>query len=87
VPVDSIVRVSFQSSVPANQAANNALVGDPLQAQGPGPFVKVGTAAYSCQGKTEIEVTHALAALGAALMQYASVVDFVAVTLVRREGV
>src|SRR5947209_2927214 len=84
MPFDSIVRVSFQSSVQANQAANNALVGDPQAATGPGPFARVGTAAFSCSGASEVAVATALAQLGAALEAHAAVLDFVAVTLVRR---
>jgi hypothetical protein len=84
VAVDSIIRVSFQSSVPALQAANNALVGHQSAPTGNGPFIRVGTAAFSAQGQPEQEVANALAGLGAVLAHYAEVLDFVAISLVRR---
>ena len=82
--VDAIVRVSFQTNIPANQAANSALVGHTQNANGPGPFVRVGTAAYSCHAGADVEVLSALAALGQALAANAATVDFVSVSLVRR---
>jgi hypothetical protein len=82
--VDAIVRVSFQTNVPANQAANTALVGHAQNAQGPGPFTRVGTAAYSCNAGADADVMAALAALGQALAAHAATVDFVSVSLVRR---
>ena len=82
--VDAIVRVSFQTNVQANQAANSALVGHTQNAQGTGPFTRVGTAAYGCNGANDVDVTASLAALGAALAQFATYVDFVSISLVRR---
>lgn len=82
--IDAIVRVSFQTHVPANQAANRALVGDPQAATGTGPFERVGTAAYACTNQPDRAVGNAIADLGSALQQFADKVDFVSVTLVRR---
>ncbi len=82
--VDAIVRVSFQSNVLANQAANNAMVGHAQAATGGGPFERVGTAAYSCSNADELQVAQALAQLGQALVMHAPDIDFVGVTLVRR---
>jgi hypothetical protein len=84
MPIDSIVRVSFQSSVLANQAANNALVGHPQNPTGPGPFTKIGTAVYSCTDAGELLVATALAQLGQALATHAADIDFVSITMARR---
>ena len=81
--IDAIVRVSFQSSVQANQAANNALVGHTQDATGSGPFSRVGTAAYTCHGAQELPVAQALASLGQALVTHASAIDYVNVSVVR----
>jgi hypothetical protein len=83
MPVDAIVRVSFQSSTPANQAANSALVGHAQNATGHGPFAKVNTACYTCSDANEVAVAAALAQLGQALVNYAAVIDFVSISLVR----
>ena len=82
--VDAIVRVSFQTNIPANQAANYALVGHTQNTNGPGPFVRVGTAAFSCNAGSDADVMNALAALGQALAAHSATVDFVSVSLVRR---
>jgi hypothetical protein len=84
MPVDSIIRVSFQTNPQANQAANTALVGHTQNASGPGPFARVGTAAYSCSNAPELAVGSAIAQLGNALKDFASDLDFVSISLVRR---
>jgi hypothetical protein len=83
MPIDAIVRVSFESNVNANQAVNRALVGVPQGAHGPGPFSKVGTAVYSVHGGNEVAVGAAIAELGAALAGHAATLDFFSVSLVR----
>jgi hypothetical protein len=82
--VDAIVRVSFQANVRANQAVNLALVGNTQDAQGTGPFVKPGTAAYSCNSGDDAAVMQALAELGEALAKFAADVDFVSISVIRR---
>lgn len=84
MPVDAIVRLSFQSNTSANQAANQALVGHTQNSAGPGPFVRVGTAAYSVNGGNETAVGQALADLGKALSDFATDLDFVSISLLRR---
>ena len=84
MPVDSIVRVSFQSNTRANQAANSALVGHAQNATGTGPFTRHGTAAYSCSSTSEAAVGASIAQLGQAIQQFSSDLDFVSVSLVRR---
>ena len=81
--INSIVRVSFQSNVHANQSANNALVGHTQNSTGSGPYERVGTAVYSCCGATELSVAQALAGLGQTLSTYAADMDFVSITVVR----
>lgn len=83
MPVDAIVRVSFQSSVAANRATHAALTGVP-QGHGTGPFVKVNTAVYECIGGDEAAVVSALATLGQTLITHALVVDFVSISLTRQ---
>ena len=83
MPFDAIVRVSFQTSPTANQAAHKALTGV-SQGVGPGPFESVGTALYSCRGGQDAVVGLAIAELSDALRQHAAVVDFASITLVRR---
>jgi len=82
--VDAIVRVSFQSNVQANQAANMALVGHVQNSRGVGPFVRVGTAVFSCSNAAELPVATSLATLGEALRTYAESIDFVSITMARR---
>ena len=82
--IDAIIRVSFESSVYAIQAVNRALVGHSQNPTDGGPFEKVGTAVYMCTGASEQDVGASLAQLGTALQQYASTVDFVSISLVRR---
>jgi hypothetical protein len=81
--VSSIVRVSFQTNVTANQAVNSALVGHTQNAQGPGPFTKVGTAAYTVTAGNDSAVAAALADLGKAIASNAADLDFLSVSLVR----
>lgn len=85
VAVDAIVRVSFQSSPPANQAANSALVGHTQNKNRPGPFTRVSTACYGCSVADETAVAAALASLGQALAKYATVIDFVSISMVRHK--
>ena len=83
MPVDSIVRVSFQSSSAANHAADLALVGDSLHRTGRGPFRKVNTACYSCSDASESAVAAALARLSQVLQDHTPALDFVSITLTR----
>lgn len=85
MPIDAIVRVSFQSSVNANQATNKALVGKAQGDTGPGPFLKVGTAGYSCSAADDARVGEALAQLGGVLQQYSAELDFAVISLIRRD--
>lgn len=86
MPVDAIVRVSFQSNVQANQAANAALVGHQSQSTGTGPFQRVGTAAYSCAGGDDQSVAQAIAQLGGVLSSHHDAVDFVSISYVKVVG-
>ena len=79
MPVDCIVRVSFNNDKPAYPAVDLALVGDELNATGTGPFTKIGTACYSCSGKHSGHVLTALLNLGQAL-QFADI-DFLSITM------
>lgn len=82
--LDAIVRVSFESSTAANDAANKALVGHLKSRTGKGPLSRIGTAAYSCRDADEREVANTLAALGQALVEYAQHLDFAAITIARK---
>jgi hypothetical protein len=84
VPIDAIIRVSFQSSVEANQDTNKALVGRPQGKKGPGPFRKVNTALYHCREGDDARVLKSLADLGRVLRSHSSRVDFASITLIRR---
>jgi hypothetical protein len=85
MPIDSIVRVSFQTSVKATQAANRALVGHADKNTARGPFRRVATAVYSCSDGSDLEVGKAIADLGSVLQQYATSLDFVSISLVRKQ--
>jgi hypothetical protein len=82
MPVDAIIRVSFQSSATANRAAHEALTGV-KQGVGTGPFAKVGTAAYVVSGGNDIDVGAAIARLGTVLSTHATKLDFFSVSLAR----
>lgn len=83
MPFDAIIKVSFNSDVRANQAVNKALVGHPQNTSGPGPFSRVGTAAYSCRDASDSDVALALVELSNALLNSHQVLDSVSVQLVR----
>lgn len=82
--IDAIVRVSFQSNVRANQAANNALVGHVSESTGPGPFERTGTATYSANSQPDENVHDAIAALMVAVRQHHADLDFLSITLSKR---
>ncbi len=84
--IDAIIRVSFESDVNANQAANKALVGHTQNPKGPGPFERVGTALYQCSVASDHDVGLALRDLGAALQQFSTTVDFVSISMLRHKG-
>ncbi len=84
MPVDAIIRASFQSVVTANQAVNSALVGHPQNATGPRAFEKVGTASYSCSNADDVTVAQSLVDLAAAVATHSIALDFLQVTIARR---
>ena len=84
MPVDSIVRVSFQTVPEANQASNYALVGHNANPTGPRPYTRVGTACYSCSNAEDHAVAECLADLAATISDHAGQVDFVSITIARR---
>ena len=81
--IDAIIRVSFNTKVHANRAANQALVGHPQAAKATGPFERTGTAVYQCEGADDAAVGAALARLGQQLNAFADKIDFVSISLVR----
>lgn len=83
--IDAIVRVSFQSSVKANQAVNLVLVGHRQNPIGPRPFKRVNTAAFACRAGDPSQVVAALNELGKLVLEHADRLDFLSVTVVRRE--
>jgi len=87
VPIDSIVRVSFQTQAEANQAVNSALVGHPQHKSGPGPFRRIGTAVYSCSDADELQIAQAVSKLFAALSEHAIKIDFVSITMAHKEPI
>ena len=86
MPIDAIIRVSFQSSVPANQAVNQALVGHRQHRTASGPFAKVNTALYQCMDADDADVGRSLAALGEAYAAHVRSIDFLSVSLLRKPG-
>lgn len=85
MPVDAIVRISFESVPAANQAANDALVGLKQGKTGPKPFSRVATATYSCSDADDTAVANAIEELGITIAQYGSDLDFVSISVVRRK--
>ena len=83
---DSIVRVSFQSETPANQAANKALVGHAQDSTGTGPYQRIGTALYSCNNASEQDVAQSIYDLGIAVLKNANHLDFVSISVGRRKN-
>lgn len=77
----AIVRVGFQSDTPANQAANDALVGHTQLPRYTGPFVRVNTAVYECAGKDPNEVLKALTRLLGVYRNHHTTIDFLSITL------
>ena len=87
MPIDSIVRVSFQTQVEANRAVNLALVGHPQDKRGPGPYERIGTAVYSCSGADELKIALAVSTLFVALTEHADKMDFVSITMAHKEPI
>jgi hypothetical protein len=83
--VDAIVRIGFQSSVLANQAANQALVGHTQNATGPGPLQRVNTAVFEVLMGADADVLKALQALNEVMVNHAGLVDFFSVSLTRHD--
>lgn len=84
MPIDAILRVSFQSSVRANQAANRALVGHAQNASGPGPFSRINTAVYECRGAETSVALASIATLIDQMLQRPDKIDFLSVSLSSR---
>jgi hypothetical protein len=85
MPIDAIVRVSFQSNSNAIQATRIALVGDATNTTGPGPFKREGTAAFLCSEANEAKVAKAMSDFTQVLAQYALSIDFISITILRRK--
>ena len=85
MPIDAIIRVSFQSEVPANQAANKALVGHQSNATGNGPFQRLNTAAYVCYQAPDADVHQSLHALFSAINTHSAVLDYLSVSMTRHQ--
>lgn len=85
--VDSLVRVSFQTSPPANQAINEALVGDRQAAVGPGPFQRVYTAMYRVVAGRDTDVLAAIARFSTEVNNHWDVLDFVGISMTKRSAV
>jgi hypothetical protein len=83
--IDAIVRVSFQSNTPANQAVNEALVGHKQDARGSQPFERVSTALYRCLDGDDTKVVESLGRLVRSLGIYSRSVDFVSITVMRHQ--
>lgn len=83
--IDAVVRISFQSVPEANQSANRALVGVSQGDEGPGPFRRVATAAYSCFAGEDMAVASAIASLGNVIAEYGAQLDFVSISLVKHK--
>ncbi len=78
--MQAIVRVSFQSNVRQNQAANRALVGHTQNKTGSGPFERVSTATYAATGPIG-SLVDAIAALVEVISNGKETLDFFTVTL------
>ena len=87
MPIDAVVRVSFNSDVKANPAVNEALVGRKQGDIGSGPSFKLGTAFYSCADQADADVAKAIAALGRALIGHAHSLYHCFLSMVRRPTV
>lgn len=83
MPIDAVVRVSFQTSVYANQAVNSALVGHAQDKSGKGPFTRTGTALYQCINEPDNAVGASLAQLGQALQSHSAKIDYASITVIR----
>ena len=84
MPVDAIIRVSFQSDVEANQDVNEALVGHKQEPTGSKPFSRVNTAVYSCTNGDDEPVKNALASFVRAVNWHTHSLDFLSVSLTKR---
>ena len=78
--INSIVRVSFQSNINANQAVNKALVGHAQNSSGPGPYKRVGTAVFVCDSDHDGEVANAFAKLNQTITQFHDSIDFMSIS-------
>lgn len=92
MPIDAVVRVSFQASdatkaqaVQALQAVREALTGRKQDGPGPdpGPFTKPGTGLYRCADGQESAVMKSLQGLTAIIRMNADILDHVFVYATR----
>lgn len=85
--VDCLVRVSFQTEPAANQAINEALVGDRQAAVGAGPFQRVNTAMYRVVAGRDADVLTAINRLAAEVNNHWDVLDFFGISMTKRSAV
>lgn len=83
MPVDALVRVSFNADANANNKARYALTGTINSTDPEAPFQKVGTAAFSANDADEKSVAEALQKLSKVLVEHHNTIDSLALTLVK----
>jgi hypothetical protein len=88
MPIDAVIRVSFDGEPPQTyQAVNRVLVGNAQDDIGPGLFVRPGTHLFHCPSGDATAVAANLAELVDVIRTHATSVDFLSITLVRhRQG-
>tara|TARA_R100000988_G_scaffold11065_1_gene6003 strand:- start:7 stop:312 length:306 start_codon:yes stop_codon:yes gene_type:complete len=85
MPIDAIVRASFQSHVKGNQAVNRALVGHAQDAVGTGPFERVNTQVFVASAKPDADIHAALDSLIEAIGAHSSKLDYLSLTVTTRK--
>lgn len=78
MPIDAIVRLSFQTNSQANQEAQRAITSS-------GVFQRVNTAVFSTSKGDDEKVQAALEQLLGVLKNHSSTIDFVSLTLTRHK--
>jgi hypothetical protein len=78
------IKVSFQSNPRANQAVNRALVGHHANAQGPGPYERIGTGSYAAIDPDPQEQAEAFAEFHRALDEFDDSLDSYSINVMRR---
>jgi hypothetical protein len=84
--VFGVIRVGFQANPNANNKARYALTGTIKKGDPEAPFLWKNTGLYTAEGADNAAVSNALVKLAKVLLDEATTIDVVSITLTRTDG-